>query len=702
MGWSAEHDVTLTGRQRQWRAAPASEALRRDAMGFDFDDSTWQDIATPGHWRNAPGLADSDGPILYRHHFTTTPPTADGTRQFVVLDGVFYQADVWLDGAYLGDPEGYFFPHSFDVTPLLGMGDQHVLAVEVSCAPQRDKRTKRNLTGVFQHWDAMDDTWNPGGLWRDVRIEHTGPVRIETFTVVCRDANESRAHVLLNTQLDTAQSRTVSLKTRVDGTVLHERQQSLARGLNDVVWSFDIPRPRLWWPYELGEQALTDISCEVWVDGVLSHSVTRRTGLREVALGEWTFSVNGERLFVKGTNHAPTRQSLADATTEELRRDVELARDLGLNMMRVHAHVTRPEFYEAADALGMLVWQDMPLQWGYARSVRRQAVRQAHALVRHLGHHPSIAVWCGHNEPLALRIDHATTTNIPKVAAAYLAGQQLPTWNKTILDRWIKTTLEKADDSRPVIAHSGVLPHLPQIEGTDSHLYFGWYHGHERDLPDFARRIPRMVRFVSEFGAQSVPDHLPDFDTSQWPNLDWETVAARFGLQKAMFDKHVPVDAFDTFEEWRDATQTYQAQLLFHHIRELRRLKYSPTGGFMFFSFADPAPRISWSVLDHHRTPKLAWHAVKEACAPVIVVVDRIPDDAQAGDTLTLDVHVVNDLRRSLEDAKVTVTVESGDWSVSRTWAGDIPHDDVCYVGAVEFDLPVTRESPRVTGWINY
>jgi hypothetical protein len=39
---------------------------------------------------------------------------------------------------------------------------------------------------------------------------------------------------------------------------------------------------------------------------------------------------------------------------------------------------------------------------------------------------------------------------------------------------------------------------------------------------------------------------------------------------------------------------------------------------------------------------------------------------------------------------------------VSRTWAGDIPHDDVCYVGAVEFDLPVTRESPRVTGWINY
>jgi beta-galactosidase/beta-glucuronidase len=52
-----------------------------------------------------------------------------------VLDGIFYQADVWFDGAYLGDPEGYFFPHSFDVTQLARLGDEHVLAVEVACTP---------------------------------------------------------------------------------------------------------------------------------------------------------------------------------------------------------------------------------------------------------------------------------------------------------------------------------------------------------------------------------------------------------------------------------------------------------------------------------------------------------------------------------------------------------------------------------------
>ena len=51
-------------------------------------------------------------------------------------------------------------------------------------------------------------------------------------------------------------------------------------------------------------------------------------------------------------------------------------------------------------------------------------------------------------------------------------------------------------------------------------------------------------------------------------------------------------------------TQAYQAALLQLQIEDLRRLKYSPTGGFAMFSLADPQPLASWSVLDHDREPK--------------------------------------------------------------------------------------------------
>src|SRR5207247_281494 len=128
------------------------------------------------------------------------------------------------------------------------------------------------------------------------------------------------------------------------------------------------------------------------------------------------------------------------------------------------------------------------------------AVRQARAAVQLLGHHPSIAIWCGHNEPLAIDLEPGAGA-----ASAAMAAQVLPTWNKSILDRSIKRALEQADGTRPVVAHSGVLPHPPQFDGTDSHLYFGWYWGDERDFPKFCATMPRLARFVTEFGAQAVP-----------------------------------------------------------------------------------------------------------------------------------------------------------------------------------------------------
>ena len=108
-----------------WRAMRADDDARRNAIGLDVDDSGWAEIEVPGHWRHHPDFADNDDPLLCRRHFTMAEP-GEGRRRWVTLDGVFYQADVFLDGAYLGDPEGYFFPHSFDITALSRIGDDHV------------------------------------------------------------------------------------------------------------------------------------------------------------------------------------------------------------------------------------------------------------------------------------------------------------------------------------------------------------------------------------------------------------------------------------------------------------------------------------------------------------------------------------------------------------------------------------------------
>src|SRR5919108_878838 len=359
-----------------WRAATADDDLRRSYQAADFDDAGWEPISVPGHWRSTAAFAESDGPLLQRCRFDAPRP-ADGRRSWLTFDGLFYQGDVWLDGGYLGDTEGYFVPHTFEVTEALRDRSEHALAVEVTCGPERDPTAKRNLTGVFQQGDVLDPAWNPGGIWRPVRLAETGPVRIAKLRVLCREATQERAVVAFRATLDSDDARPVRVRTEL-GALDHALDQPLAAGTNEVEWTVTVERPDLWWPRALGAPVLHDVRVAVELpegaaaDGGrpgLSDERRLRTGLRSVRLRRWICSVNGERLFLKGTNLAPTRMALAEATPAELARDVELARDAGLDLVRLHAHVARPETYAAADQQGMLLWQDLPLQRGYARGV---------------------------------------------------------------------------------------------------------------------------------------------------------------------------------------------------------------------------------------------------------------------------------------------------------------------------------------------
>ncbi|MDQ3945737.1 MAG: hypothetical protein M3357_11410 [Actinomycetota bacterium] len=657
--------VDLSG---TWRLHEAEGDLHQRFADPDFDHSGWVDAPVPGHWRSVPGLEQSDGPVLYRRRFRMN--ASPGERSFLVLDGVFYYGDVWLDGAYLGATEGYFAPHAFEVTEPVATGEEHLLAVEVACPPERDGGAKRMITGVFSHWDNLDPTWNPGGLWRPVRITASGPVRLARLRALCTEATEDRGRITLDLTLDAAGGpATARLRSRLTGPgVDHaaERDQTLAAGENHLSWTLEVDRPPRWWPWRYGEQPLCDLEVAVEVDGVHSDGRRVRTAFRELRLDNWRLHVNGERIFVMGSNQGPNRMALAEAT-DELAADIDRARQANLDMLRLHAHVSRPELYAAADEAGVLLWQDLPLQWGYACGARKPAAAQARALVDLIGHHPSVALWCGHNEPFPGPSVEGKPVKRSRVRAA--ASVLLPTWNKDVLDRSVARAFSRVDPTRPVIDHSGVLPGIVR-SGTDSHLYLGWYSGEMGDLAGTLRRWPRLGRFVSEFGAQAVPGTAGFMEPERWPHLDWPRLVSRHCLQKRIFDRLVPPDEYATFEDWRDATQAYQAAVVQLQAEDLRRLKHRPTGGFCHFCFADGAPGVTWSVLDHARVPKSGYQALRDACRSVLPMLDP----------RTGALHVANELRRPLPGVVVDANIGGREWR----FTGDVAADSVAFVGRVE------------------
>ena len=690
-----------------WRANAADDDLRRtwlDEPGAAADGADgWEPVTVPGHWRSDPAFAEAHGPLLYRTRFEHEPPIGD-ERWWLRFDGIFYQGDVWLDGGYVGDTEGYFFPHTFEVTDALRVRREHVLGVEVTCSPVRDRTAKRSITGSFQHAEGLHPEANPGGIWRPVRLERTGPIRIRHLRVLCREANETRATVTFRAVLDAAEATEATLRSSVGDTELVEERR-LAAGENQVEWQLRVDDPELWWPHALGDQPLHDVVVEVLahpmssvggaeavgegtVAAEVSHRIEQRIGLRQVHLRAWVLHVNGERLFVKGANQLPNRFALAEATAEDLQRDIALAKDANLDLIRVHSHISRPELYDAADEAGMLLWQDFPLHRGYARSVRKQAQRQAREAVDLLGHHPSVAIWCGHDEPFTLDDGPGDGLVPPPSSARSLAAHELPSWNKSILDRTVKRSIEKADASRPVIAHSGVLPHPPQFDGTDSHLSFGWAYGDTRDLGGLARALPRVVRFVGELGAQSVPDSADFCAPERWPDLDWERLANEHGYRADVFDERVPPTDHPTFESWRRASQELQAEVIRHQVETLRRLKYRPTGGFAVLSLADGWPAIGSSIVDHERRPKLAYDALRLACRPVIVTADRFPAEVAVGDALALDVHVISDLRHALDEVEVRAHLRWDGGEQRWRFGGTIGADACIRVGTLPIEVP--------------
>ena len=102
----------------------------------------------------------------------------------------------------------------------------------------------------------------------------------------------------------------------------------------------------------------------------------------------------------------------------------------------------------------------------------------------------------------------------------------------------------------------------------------------------------------------------------------------------------------------------------------------------------DSSPSISWSILDHKRVPKIAYHSITEACRPVIVVADRLPATVSPGDSLAVDVHIVNDLRTPIESATLRAHLRWVNGEHEWSYAGAADADSVERIATLQFVVP--------------
>ncbi len=691
-------------RLETWRARHRGESLEKTYWQSTLDDSDWFETKLPGQWASRDEFATSrmkiGGPFAYRTRFTISdrPP---GERVRIVASGVFYSAHYWLDDNYLGDRQGYVTRQELDCTDQFGGDSEHCIAIELECPDQHKSASKKIITGVFSHWDAIPADFNPGGICGSVDLVATGPAYLGDPLLIPLDITSSVARMELRIDANSATETSTRLFIRLieDDTGIEatgcERVWELQAGDNQAQFPLTLSEPRLWWPRALGEPNLYRLELELQgPDGTVWDRRSVTTGIRDIQVENWRFEINGERLFIRGSNYAPTKAALSLVRRGDVERDLALARDANLDLLRVHGHVGTPDLYETADRNGMLIWQDFPLQWSYARQIKASALSQIRAMVRNLGNHPSIAMWCCHNEPTPINttdLDRWTPTQTAVVIGSAVA----PTWNKNVLDPALRKATQLADPSRFVNEKSGELPSV-HSHGTDVHLYFGWYLDDMRRFKTLLRRFPRLGRFVSEFGAQALPDldileTISPGITDRWPDIDWDELDSACA-QSSIMRRRVPTTGHETLASYIDATQRYQADLLRYHIETIRKLQYQPAGGFCQFQFNDSAPAVTWSVIDHLGRPKAGYEALRRANADVIIVADAPVRPFEPGSTFATELHVVSQLRHAIADTKFHAAIGAN----SLTWEGNVDADSVALVGRLKTKLPDRAGSARL------
>lgn len=369
--------------------------------------------------------------------------------------GINYKAEIFLNGKRVNPTthEGMFLRRSFEVTPYLRTDAPNVLAVLVyppthpgnpNGGQGGDGQIARDNTMQYTPgWDWIQPVRDRNtGIWDEVSLTTTGRVRLSAPYIVTkvpgirdpRSAKQSRAFVETSVELENTSGKELkgSLVCATDGRRL-TRTVTLAPHERTTV-SLDpiaIDNPRLWWPNGIGGQPLYDMDLSFELDGAVSDRLRSRYGIREISSdkdphnGGRRFFVNGRKIYVTGGNYINS-DWLLRLSPERYRDEVRFHAEMNLRMIRVWggALLERPEFYDACDEFGLLVFQDL---WGSGdcngawedptkkdSRERRWEYPDNHDLfiasvedqVKMIRNHPSLCFWCGANEwPLAKDVD---------------------------------------------------------------------------------------------------------------------------------------------------------------------------------------------------------------------------------------------------------------------------------------------------------
>ena len=403
-------------------------------QNISFNDAEWRTVNVPHDWsiEDMPGTQSPFNPDAisqvsggfttggtgwYRKHFSINKN--DSGKVFnLQFEGVYMNADVWINGELLGNhPYGYT-SFAFPITDKIKFGADNIIAVEVK------------NEGTNSRW------YSGSGIYRHVWLQMEAPVHViqDGIYITTKLVSASAASVNINTEIfnESKNSSSITINTKIlnDKNVevsrhseMHDITQSAFYNFHETV---PVSDPQLW---SLEKPTLYTAITEVLQDGKTVDVHQTKFGIRTITVDAVKgFQLNGKTIKLQGAcfhhDNGPLGSKAYDRAEQ---RKVALLKASGFNAIRCSHNPPSAAFLNACDSLGVLVideafdmWNNGKNPYDYHLYFKNKWRSDVASMVLRDRNHPSIVMWSIGNEIPERANAEGDSTAI--VIAGYIKG----------------------------------------------------------------------------------------------------------------------------------------------------------------------------------------------------------------------------------------------------------------------------------------
>lgn len=632
-------------------------------------------------------------PYWFRSEFKV-PESFAGKKIWLTFKGINYRAAVWVNGKQVADTSrmvGMFEQFTLDVTNAVKAGSSNVLAVKIYPLDTPGLPAPPQTTGLGDFGPNGGPTgdigknvtmlcsvgwdWIPAvrdrniGIWLPVYLTASGSVTINkphvvtdlpdlpdtthanikvSFTLANHSGKKENGKLAMTirpenfTGSSVTYTKNISLKAGESREVKITPKEASGLSMND---------PHLWWPVNYGKPNLYHLTLIYSTGDSISDSQDLNFGIRTVSshvkqVNGWArrdFYVNGRRINLVGGAWVP--DMMLNRDTMRYENELKLWKNANLNLVRIWGGGIAPPdpFFESADRLGLLVWQDFWItgdtqgafkgspDWPLQGNVFKKNMIST---ILRLRNHPSLLLWTGGNE------GHA---------------------RKDLYDA-MRNNVASLDGTRPFIPSSSGFAHLPKgwkaswpdddSTGVYSGGPYSWqppeqYYALTDRGKDWVWKdetgVPSQPPYSSlkKFITDLKPDpKLPYPINNQWGYHDAEGGNGKYDIYyNAIVQRYGKPTSIEDYSDEAQLANANSYRAIFESVNH----KIDERGGVLLWKVNAAWPSVVWQLYDWYLRPNAGYYFTQRACEPLHV-------------QLNLDDSTVSVINRNFKD-KHTVRV---------------------------------------------